>query len=106
LALIKVNQSFMSIKVLGIDKGLGNKINYLKDNLNENFHLVTVPEPAEDFNSGISKVTDAIQTIKPDVLIASSRGAKLAIEILQKHIWNGPTLLLSAMTVSEVLLFT
>lgn len=50
----------MNIKVLGIDKGLGNKINYLKGKLNEYFHLVTVPEPAEDFSGGISKLTDAI----------------------------------------------
>lgn len=37
----------------------------------------------------------AIQQFRPDVLVASSFGGGIAVHLLSKNIWKGPTLLLA-----------
>lgn len=63
--------------------------------------LIAIPEPTDDIETGFNTLKDWIERWKPDVLIASSRGGKLAGKLIQSKIWSGPTLLISAMSVSS-----
>jgi hypothetical protein len=60
-----------------------------------------LPEPTEDFEKGCEILKKDLTEFKPDVLIGCSRGAKYIMEIINSKDYAGPTLLISAMTMSK-----
>ncbi|CAG8625826.1 429_t:CDS:2 [Paraglomus occultum] len=48
-----------------------------------------------DFEADVSLQEETVQTFKPDVVIGSSYGGAIAVTMLQKGTWIGPTLLLA-----------
>jgi len=87
------------LKILVPDKGCGgHKLTYLQKHF-EHCQVAKVPEPTDDLEGGVTILTEAITSNQPHVLIASSRGGKFIAELIQRGIWKGPTLLISAMSV-------
>eukprot|EP01080_Neovahlkampfia_damariscottae_P012538 gene12538-6359_t len=91
------------MKILAVGKGMGqSKKNYLKNNhTKENLLILDTPEPTDDFEGGLKTLENEIKQFKPDVVIGCSRGAKYVMELLCTNIYSGPTLLISAMTMSK-----
>lgn len=91
-------------KIVAIDKGLGRMI---QKGLHETFadvEVITVPEPTDDLEGGITVIAGSITsaTVKSyQLLVAGSRGGKYAAQLIQRGIWTGPTLLFSAMSVTN-----
>jgi hypoxanthine phosphoribosyltransferase len=50
-----------------------------------------------ELKTGVSLLVRAITELKPDVLVACSRGGQYAARLLSARHWSGPTLLISAM---------
>jgi alpha/beta superfamily hydrolase len=48
-----------------------------------------------DFDACVALQADAIAAFQPDVLVASSFGGAVAVELLQRGLWRGATLLLA-----------
>jgi len=48
-----------------------------------------------DFDACVSLQAEALRDFAPDVLVASSFGGAVAVELLQSGAWRGPTLLLA-----------
>ncbi len=49
----------------------------------------------QDFASCVSVQHETIEQFRPDVLVGSSFGGAVAVELLQRNLWRGPTLLLA-----------
>ena len=100
------------MKVLIIDKGVSfSQKQYLRKRSEEGLihtKLIVVPEPTssnvdydsdEDFSQGMKLLSAALDEFQPDVLLCSSRGGKYACKLIEKSVWKGPTLMLSAMMI-------
>ena len=59
------------------------------------FHCVTPEMDTSDFEACIGQQMDNIASFSPDVLVGSSFGGAVALALLQRSLWMGPTLLLA-----------
>ena len=48
-----------------------------------------------DFNACVNVQADCIAAFRPDVVVGSSFGGAVAVALLQRGLWRGPTLLLA-----------
>jgi len=63
--------------------------------LAEHFVSLTPGMQTDDFEACVAQQHRAIQEFQPDVLVASSFGGAVAVALLQRELWRGPTLLLA-----------
>ena len=61
----------------------------------EHFDALTPEMDTRDFEACVQIHSAALREFKPDLLVGSSYGAGIAIELLQRGLWRGPTLLLA-----------
>jgi hypothetical protein len=48
-----------------------------------------------DFAASVATQADALADFRPDVVVGSSFGGAVAVALLQRAVWRGPTLLLA-----------
>jgi hypothetical protein len=63
--------------------------------LAQNFTTCTPAMNTRDFEASLEVQAEALRAFRPDVLVGSSFGAALAVELLGRGLWRGPTLLLA-----------
>jgi pimeloyl-ACP methyl ester carboxylesterase len=59
------------------------------------FTAETPAMDTRDFESCVTVHADAIARFQPDVLVGSSFGGAVAVALLERQLWRGPTLLLA-----------
>jgi len=69
----------------------GNKARLLA----RHFETLTPAMDTSDFEACVALQADALASFRPDVLVGSSFGAAVAVELLQRGRWRGATLLLA-----------
>ena len=69
----------------------GNKARLLA----RHFEALTPAMDTSDFEACVAVQADALAAFRPDVLVGSSFGAAVAVELLQRELWRGATLLLA-----------
>lgn len=104
--MIFLKEKMDDLKVLAIDKGLGlSKISFLRNLISKDrFFVVEVPEPTEmeDMEKGLEVLKQRIDEIHPNLVIAGSRGGKYAVEMMNRKIYAGSYLLISAMSLTGI----
>jgi len=63
--------------------------------LARHFEALTPAMNTSDFEACVALQADALAAFRPDVLVGSSFGAAVAVELLQRGLWRGATLLLA-----------
>ena len=63
--------------------------------LAEAFHALTPEMDTKDFPACVEVQRDAIASFQPDVVVGSSFGGAVVVELLRSNGWRGPTLLLA-----------
>ena len=61
----------------------------------EHFTALTPAMDTRDFEGCVAVHAATIASFKPDVLVGSSFGGAVAVALLQRGVWRGPTLLLA-----------
>lgn len=69
----------------------GNKARLLA----RHFDTLTLAMDTRDFGACVALQADALADFRPEVLVGSSFGAAVAVELLQRGLWRGATLLLA-----------
>jgi predicted esterase len=69
----------------------GNKARLLA----RHFDALTPAMDTRDFEACIAVQAEALASFRPEVLVGSSFGAAVAVELLQRGLWRGATLLLA-----------
>lgn len=88
------------MKLLIVKTGFGGgtkgaKWNYLEAEETFDLNMPFIPEFADDSEGGLAILRDAIKTVNPDVLVASSRGSKYVEALVTEGSWSGRTFLVS-----------
>jgi hypothetical protein len=93
----------LDIKVLVIDKGFAKdgRIKHIQQLFT--VEMITVPEPTDEIEKGVEILKNKIETWRPNVIIASSRGGKYAAELVSGNIWRKPLILVGAMSTSSTI---
>lgn len=63
--------------------------------LARHFDTLTPAMDTSDFEACVALHAEALASFRPDVLVASSFGAAVAVALLERNLWRGPTLLLA-----------
>jgi predicted esterase len=63
--------------------------------LAERFTAVTPAMDTRDFEACVALQAETLASFRPDVLVGSSFGGAVAVALLQRGLWRGPTLLLA-----------
>lgn len=63
--------------------------------LAEQFETLTPAMQTDDFEGCITQQRLALEQFRPDVVVGSSFGGAVAVALLQRGLWRGPTLLLA-----------
>ena len=63
--------------------------------LGEHFDAWTPAMDTKDFEACVDRQALAIEEFRPDVLVGSSFGGAVAVALLARGVWRGPTLLLA-----------
>ena len=63
--------------------------------LAEHFDTRTPAMDTGDFEACVELQTRVLETFRPDVLVGSSFGGAVAVALLRRGVWRGPTLLLA-----------
>ncbi len=61
----------------------------------QHFTALTPSMDTHDFEGSVAAQLDALRRFEPDVLVGSSYGGAIAVALLQRGLWRGPTLLLA-----------
>ncbi|GIW42163.1 MAG: hypothetical protein KatS3mg076_2740 [Candidatus Binatia bacterium] len=61
----------------------------------EHFEALTPEMDTRDFEGCVETQAAALERFRPDVLVGSSFGGAVAVELLRRGLWRGPTLLLA-----------
>ena len=61
----------------------------------QHFEALTPAMAVEDFEGCVAQHAAALESFRPDVLIGSSFGGAVAVVMLERGLWRGPTLLLA-----------
>lgn len=59
------------------------------------FETQTPAMDTQDFEACVARQAETIGTFRPDVLVGSSFGGGVAVALLERGLWRGPTLLLA-----------
>ncbi len=59
------------------------------------FDALTPAMDTSDFESAVATQAEALRRFAPDVLVGSSFGGAVAVALLERGLWRGPTLLLA-----------
>ncbi len=76
----------------GLESGPGGRKARL---LARHFDCTTLPMPTADFEACVALQAAAVRRLQPDVVVGSSFGGAVAVALLQRGVWAGPTLLLA-----------
>jgi len=63
--------------------------------LAEHFAALTPAMDTERFEGCVRQIGTAVESFRPDVVVGSSFGGAVAVALLQRGLWAGPTLLLA-----------
>src|SRR4029453_6916478 len=63
--------------------------------LARHFTALTPAMDTHDFTASVAVQTAMLREFDPHVLVGSSYGGAIAVELLQRGVWRGPTLLLA-----------
>lgn len=63
--------------------------------LGERFETLTPAMQTDDFEGCVAQQQIALEEFRPDVIVGSSFGGAVAVALLQRGLWHGPTLLLA-----------
>ncbi len=63
--------------------------------LAEHFEALTPAMDTSDFEGCVVQQSEVVASFRPDVLVGSSFGGAVAVALLQRGLWAGPTLLLA-----------
>ena len=63
--------------------------------LARHFHALTPAMPTGDFEACVELHARELERFAPDALVGSSFGGAVAVELLRRGLWAGPTLLLA-----------
>lgn len=63
--------------------------------LAERFELLAPEMDTGDFEGCVARQAEAIRRFRPEVVVGSSFGGAVAVALLQRGLWQGPTLLLA-----------
>jgi len=63
--------------------------------LAEHFDARTPAMDTQDYEACVAVQSEALRSFAPDVLVGSSFGGAVAVTLLQRGLWRGPTLLLA-----------
>jgi len=63
--------------------------------LAEHFDALTPAMDTQDFEGCVRQIGSAIAEFQPEVVVGSSFGGAVAVALLQRGLWHGPTLLLA-----------
>lgn len=63
--------------------------------LGEHFETTTPGMQTDDFEGCVAQQAATAKSFRPDLLVASSFGGAVAVAMLQRELWRGPTLLLA-----------
>jgi predicted esterase len=63
--------------------------------LAKHFETLTPAMDTSDFATCVAIQAEALASFRPDLLVGSSFGAAVVVELLQRGLWRGPTLLLA-----------
>lgn len=63
--------------------------------LAENFETITPAMETQDFESCVRVQAEKLARFRPDILVGSSFGGAVAVALLERGLWRGPTLLLA-----------
>jgi pimeloyl-ACP methyl ester carboxylesterase len=63
--------------------------------LAEHFDTITPEMDTGDFEACVAVHAAALQSFRPELLVGSSFGGAVAVELLRRALWRGPTLLLA-----------
>ncbi len=63
--------------------------------LARHFTALTPEMDARDFEASVAVQSEALRVFAPQVLVGSSYGGAIAVALLQRGLWRGPTLLLA-----------
>ena len=61
----------------------------------EHFDTVTPAMDTSDFEASVKAQATALVSHRPDILVGSSFGGAVVVELLARGLWHGPTLLLA-----------
>ncbi len=61
----------------------------------EHFEAVTPAMETGDFEACVRVQAETLESFRPDVLVGSSFGGAVAVALLSRGLWRGPTLLLA-----------
>jgi predicted esterase len=67
----------------------------------EHFTACTPAMDTSDFESCVELHAETLESFRPDVVIGSSFGAAVVVELLARGLWRGPTLLLAQAALRE-----
>lgn len=84
-----------SIKVQFIHGLEGSPFGIKSQQLAQEFDALTPAMDTADFEASVHLQADNIARFAPDVLVGSSFGGAVALALLQRGLWTGPTLLLA-----------
>jgi alpha-beta hydrolase superfamily lysophospholipase len=59
------------------------------------FHTETPAMDTRDFEGSVAHLAERVRRFEPDVVVGSSFGGGVAVALLQREQWRGPTLLLA-----------
>ncbi|MCH7600288.1 MAG: hypothetical protein IH973_11080 [Myxococcales bacterium] len=63
--------------------------------LAEQFETLTPAMQTDNFEGCVAQQQQALEEFRPDVIVGSSFGGAVAVALLQRGFWHGPTLLLA-----------
>jgi hypothetical protein len=63
--------------------------------LAKHFESLTPAMQTDDFEGCVAQQQHTLEEFRPDVIVASSFGGAVAVALLQRELWRGPTLLLA-----------
>ena len=69
--------------------------------LAEHFRALTPAMDTRDFDTCVAVQAAALRSFRPDVVVGSSFGGAVAVELLRRGLWRGPTLLLAQAAVKR-----
>ncbi|GES79794.1 alpha/beta hydrolase [Rhizophagus clarus] len=63
--------------------------------LKQHFDVYAADMPTKDFDADLNLQEKFVKEVQPDVIVGSSYGGAIAVTMLQKGTWKGPTILLA-----------
>lgn len=82
------------LRILFLHGSAGGPTDSTATYLQRRYDTFTPKMPTIDYGASLSMAMYAIQEFGPDVIVGESFGASITYELIQQHLWKGPTVLL------------